>query len=347
MKAYRLSQEEIAYLCQELALLVRAGVEPGNGLFLVAEDTEDRRLRSLLEQIAGQTDEGVPLSEALRSSGAFPVYVCSLLRVGEETGRTEEALQALATYYYHQVQLSRRLRSALVYPVILMMVMLVVVVVLLTKVLPVFEDVYARLGGALTGVAGGLLRMGQALDAAMPLLCVLLAVVLVLLGAVVLLDDLRFRLVAALQRRWGHKGLLRKLNTARFAQALSMGIYSGLPAEQALELAGELLAEVPSAARCKTCAEQLEEGVSLAKALGACDLMPPAQCRLLELGLRSGCGETVMTQIAEQLEADADDALEAALGRVEPTLVLATSVLVGLILLSVMLPLMDIMSAIG
>ena len=107
------------------------------------------------------------------------------------------------------------------------------------------------------------------------------------------------------------------------------------------------MSEIPAADACKECARQVEDGASLAKALGACQLLPAAQCRLLELGLRSGCGETVMSQIAEQMEADADDALEATLGRVEPTLVLATSVLVGMILLAVMLPLMDIMSAIG
>ena len=347
MKQYHLSQEEIAFLCQELSLMCRAGVELGSGLLLLAEDTAERNLRGVLEDVARQTDEGLSLSAALKENGAFPAYVCSLVRVGEETGRTEEALQALSRYCYHQVQMTRRLRSALVYPLVLMMVMLVVIVVLLTKVLPVFEDVYARLGGALTGVAGGLLQVGQVLDRAMPVLCVLLAVVLVAVGAVVLWDDLRLRLVSGVQRRFGHKGLLRKINTAKFAQALSMGLYSGLPAEEALELAADLLAEIPAADACKECARQVEDGASLAKALGACQLLPAAQCRLLELGLRSGCGETVMSQIAEQMEADADDALEATLGRVEPTLVLATSVLVGMILLAVMLPLMDIMSAIG
>jgi len=347
MKPYHLSLEEISMLCQELSLLFHAGVEPGSGLLLLAEDTRDTKLKTLLQAVAQQTDEGLPLSAALEQTGAMPAYVCGLLRVGEQTGRTEEALQALARYYHHQVQLTRRLRSALVYPVVLMAVMLVVIVVLLTKVLPVFDSVYARLGSSLTGIAGGLLRAGQALDAAMPFLCVLLGLVLLFAAAFTLLDSFRSRLLAWLQKRWGDRGLMQKLNTARFAHALSMGLYSGLPAQEALELAAELLSELPSAARCKDCAVQLDEGTSLAHALNSCDLLPAAQCRLLELGVRSGCGETVMQQIAVQLEEDADNALEATLGRVEPTLVLATSVLVGLILLTVMLPLLDIMSAIG
>ena len=86
----------------------------------------------------------------------------------------EESLTALADYYDERCRMERRLRSAVLYPAVILLLMLVVMVVLLTKVLPVFNDVYASLGGRLTGVAGGLLALGQALDAALPWLCGLL-----------------------------------------------------------------------------------------------------------------------------------------------------------------------------
>jgi len=347
MKTFQLTQEETAMLCRELALLYHAGVTAGSGLYLLAEDADNRPLKQLLEDLALRTDEGTPLSEAMEHSGAFPSYVCSLLRVGEQTGRTEEALEALADYYEHQVQLTRRIRTALVYPVILMLVMLAVIVVLLTRVLPVFDDVYARLGGSMTGIAGSLLRVGQALNAAMPVLLVLLAAVLILLAVLVFSQTLRGRLLAAMQRSFGDKGLFRKVNTARFAHALSMGLYSGLPAEEALELASGLLAGQPAEQRCRACAADLAAGSTLAAALASHTLLPTPQCRLLELGVRSGSGEQTMRQIAAQLDEAAADSIESALGKIEPTLVLAASVLVGMILLSVMLPLLDIMSAIG
>ena len=76
-------------------------------------------------------------------------------------------------------------------------------------------------------------------------------------------------------------------------------------------------------------------------------MLPRAECRLLELGMRSGSGEEVMDHIAQRLSEEADAALEARMGQIEPTLVMISSLLVGLILLSVMLPLMNIMTAIG
>lgn len=347
MKKQTLAQSDIALLCRELALLYHAGVEPGSGLLLLAEDCSDKKLKAVLEQVADRLDEGKPLSAALEESAAFPGYMCGLVRIGEETGRSEDALNALADYYSYQVQLGRRMRAALSYPLVLMTVMLVVIVVLLTKVLPVFDDIYARMGGSMTGLAGVLFKAGQALDAAMPLLCAALALVLGLIGLFTLSDSFRSKTVSWAQRRFGAKGLFKKMNISRFAQAMSMGICSGLMSDEALELAAGLLADSSMGKACAESAEAIRMGQPLAATLSGCGLLPAAQCRLLELGMKSGCTENVMQQIARDMEEESDNALESALGRIEPAMVLMCSLLVGMILLSVMLPLLDIMAALG
>ena len=138
----------------------------------------------------------------------------------------------------------------------------------------------------------------------------------------------------------------RKLNNARLAQALAMGMASGLPVDEAVALSASLM-EGGAKARCQSCRQKLEEGGSLGQALKDSGLLPPRQSRLLELGQRSGAGDASMEKIARDLSEEGEAALDALVSRVEPALVLVCSVLVGLILLSVMLPLMHIMSAIG
>ena len=348
MEHQLLSDLQTASLCRELSLLIHAGVRPGDGLTLLTQEEQDASLRELLADMAGQTDLGLSLSAAFRDSGRFPVYVTGLLEAGERTGHTEEALRALSDYYEHRDRSNRQIRHALTYPVILLLLMLVVIVILLSRVLPVFDQVYASLGGRLTGVAGGLLLLGRWLDAAMPVLCVLLALVLLLLAAFSLSDAFRTRVLALWRRRRGDRGILRKLNDAHFAQALSLGLRSGLPMEEAVDLGANLLEEVPAAAeRCRQCREHLAQGANLAAALRDTGTLPAAFCRLLALGLRSGSGDTVMEEIARRLSEEADDALEHRVAQVEPALVLVTSLLVGAILLAVMLPLMHIMTAIG
>ena len=344
MKNKLLTHEEISLFCMELSLLLRAGIGVSEGLHLLADDSGD----DLPRQMGLQVDQGCSLADAIREAGCFPEYVCGLVEVGEQTGRLEEALQALSAYYDSRHQLSRRIRSALVYPAILFVMMLAVVVILLTLVLPVFNDVYASLGGRLTGVAGGLFAAGQILRRFMPLLAVLLAALL-LLGALFAFHPVfRERAAALWHRRRGDRGLSRQLASARFAQALAMGVRSGLNTEDALRLSARLEPDCPAAQnryqQCMTC---LENGGNLAEALEKGQVLPQSFCRMLSLAQRSGSTDTVMEEIARRMSLSSEAALEQKVSRVEPVLVITASLLVGAILLSVMLPLMNIMSAIG
>ena len=348
MSSAKLSNLEISDLCRELALLIHAGVGMGDGLYLLAEEEKDASRKKMLSAMAEEVDGGSFLCDAFRKAECFPHYVIGLLRVGEQTGRTEDTLNALARYYEERHQTERQVRSTLTYPAILLFLMLAVIVVLLSKVLPVFNVIYESLGGRLTGIAGGLLSAGLAIDAAMPVICAVLALILVFVAVFALHKGFRSRILRRWNARRGDKGISRKLNNARFAQALSMGFASGLPLEDALELASELLKEVDSAAkRCAECREMLAQGETLAAALGKTELLSNSACRLLVLGMRSGTSDDVMEEIARRMSEEARQDMERLLSRIEPTLVLITSVLVGVILLSVMLPLMNIMSTIG
>ncbi len=348
MRKKILTNDEISDICMGLSMLLHAGVGAGDGLSLLAEEEQDEFCKDILLQMAKRVDDGTSLAEAFRDSNRFPDYVCGLVDMGENAGRTEEALSALARHYEDRSRLSRQIRSALLYPAILLVIMLAVIGILLVRVLPVFNDVYAYLGGSLTGIAGGLLRFGQALDSAMPVLCVVLGVVVLFVVLFAALPAFRDKVTGFWHKKMGDRGVSRKINMARFAQSLSMGLSSGLPLEEALSMAASLLESVPSAkARCLDCLKRLENGEAMAESMKISGVLPQSECRLLELGLRSGTGDTAMEQIARRLTEDSEIALEELVGRVEPALVMVTSILVGLILLSVMLPLMNIMAAIG
>jgi len=348
MKNQKLSHDEISTLCLELALFLHAGADGGSGLMLLAEETQTPQQKAMLTEMVRQMDEGFTLSHAMEASGAFPRNVWAMVQVGEKTGRTEEALRALAQYHDRRSQVDRHLRSVLLYPSILLLVMLAVIVVLLTRVLPIFNDVYASLGGQLTGLAGGLLRLGGMLNTILPLLCVILALAVVFLAAFAASAQVRGRLLARWQQRRGDSGVTWKLACAQFAQALSMGLSSGLTAEDAVAAAGTLLADHPAASlRVRDCLSAIAGGHSFILALKQANLLPATECRLLELGLTGGSGEVAMEEVARRLSLAAEDALERQIGTIEPAMVVVTTVLVGAILLSVMLPLAHIMTVIG
>ena len=348
MKKVRLSNDDIGALCLSLGMMLHAGVSPADGLSLMAEDEEEGPVKELLKDMAAEADMGLPLNQVFKDTESFPDYVCSLLTVGEESGRTEEALNALSNHYETQAAINQRLRTALLYPAILLLIMLAVIVVLLVYVLPIFNEVYTQLGASLTGVAGGLLSLGQSLGKIMPVLCVVLGIIVALVIAFAASASFREKILTWYRGKFGDKGISGQLNMARFAGALSMGISSGLTPEDAISLSTSILEGIPTAqARCKDCLEKIFNGANLSTAMNEAGLLPKAECRLLETGIRAGAGDTAMEQVARRLAESSEYAVEAKVGQVEPAMVIVCSVLVGLILLAVMMPLMHIMAVIG
>lgn len=347
MKTKQLTQAETAELCSSLALLLHGGLGLADSVWLLQQEAAGTA-KALLTRLGEQLDQGSLISVAMEETGGFPAYAAAMIRIGEQTGRLEETLAVLAEYYTENDRTVRQLKNALVYPCMILLLMLLVIGVLLVKVLPVFDGVYASLGSRLTGVSAALLYMGQLLEGALPVLLVVLLLGTLLVAAACLFPAVRDWGAGVWQKRFGDRGICRKFNNARFARGLSMGISSGLPLTEAAELARKLLQEIPGAqARAVACCQALEQNMPLAEALQAGNLLPAWATRMVSAGVRGGNGDRVLEEVARRLMEEARASLEETAAKVEPAMVLICSVLVGVILLSTMLPLMNIMAAIG
>ena len=343
MKEKMLTSEEISMLTLALSHLLHSGVGMADALTLLGEDEQDKDYRKMLQKMAAGVDAGKTLSAVFLESGLFPGYVCSLLEVGERTGKPEQTLEALSQYYRDRAKLSRQMRSALLYPAVLLAVLLAVVTVLLVWVLPVFDQVYAQLGSSLTGVAGGLLALGRGIKDILPWL----AVLLVILGGISTVPVVRGAVVKLGEKLLADKGAFRRIYTARFVQALWLCISSGMTVPEATALAGSLGENTVFEKRCIRCREAVEQGASLSQALAAAELLNSAQRRLLEAGERSGRSEQVLESLSQSLLEAGEEHLVRTAAKIEPTMVLISSLIIGVVLLAVLLPLLHIMSAIG
>ena len=342
-----LTDTQTAALCRTLAVLLHAGIPVTEGLYLICQE-ETGSIKTVAEALLAQMDQGIPLWEAMQTQKFFPAPVPSMIRVGEETGRLEEALTGLADWNDQRVRTRQLIRSALMYPTAILVMMLMVILVLLVQVLPVFDRVYASLGTHLGGLAGWMLHLGQLLKASLPMLGTLLLAAGILLLLYRFRSSFRLRVRDFFLRRFGDRSIARSFNNARFSRALAMGVSSGLPLEEALKLSCGLLSHIPAAhQRCQTALDQLEQGQTLALALGGCGLLSSTHLHLLQAGLRSGSADRILYHIAEQAETQAQERLETLVSRVEPAIVTVCALLVGTILLSVMLPLMNVLAALG
>lgn len=348
MSKRMLNNEYVSAFCLEMSLLLHSGIGTEDGLYLLAEDEPNKKNREMIRGMAEVVAEGNPFSEAVRKAGCFPKYVGDMIDTGETTGRLEQSFRALADYYDRQVQISNQIRSAILYPVILMVLMLVIIVVLLVRVLPIFNRVYEQLGGTMNGTARVLLSFGNTLGNIMPILCVILGVVIVLAALISGSRVVRGAFLAAYKKMFGSVGLARRMAESRFASAMAMGMASGLNIEDSFRAAMKFQETTPKVQkRYEACLERLERGEPLAESFREEKILEASYCRILDLGAKSGASDDAMAEIARRMDDSVQMDIERKVGKIEPTIVIITSILVGIILIAVMLPLVNIMSSIG
>lgn len=332
-----LTGDELSVLCWQLGQLCRAGMSWSDSAALLAEDAPTPRSRALLAGLRDALAAGVPLDRALAEAGSSP-YLLRMVSIGLAAGRAEQVLEALSGYYRRQSATGEALRRAVTYPAVMAALIALVFLVLVRRVLPVLTQVFAQVGGGASPMAAALLRFGGLGRWAAVALAVLL-----LAGAAVLL--LFFRGSGGRALCPGATGAA--LARGQFASAMALMLQSGLPLDEAIDRTAELLERTPLQTQVGTCRAQMLSGVPFPRAVEDAGLLTGLQAGLLSAGFRSGASDAAMTEVAARCQAEGEKLLTRLLSRFEYALVIVLCAAVGLVLLSVMLPLLGVLSAVG
>ena len=348
MKRLRVSNQYLPIFCRELYQLVRSGIPLAEGLGMLREDETDPDIRSWLDTLCRSTEEGMPLASALRETGAFPAYMTDMVALAEQTGRLEDVLLSLQRHYDRQLRMAADIRGAIAVPVTLFAVMVAVVILLVTQVLPIFDKVFAQLGVRMGAVATGMMNAGAVLAKAGTGIAVVLVVIAAAALVVALVPALREKFTVWFRRRFGGRGVLGQMAVSRFASSMSMAVASGLSMEESVELSAKLCGGAKEIdEKTEQCRKDIEEGGSPADALAKSGLFSSRDCRLLKLAEQTGSLPDTLEDLAQRQEDESLRRIDRTVGAIEPAIVVITSALAGVLLLSVMLPLMGLLSTIG
>lgn len=345
MKA--LSNEELMAFCSQLSMILHAGISSIEGLSIMKEDLPDGEGKKILELLYEQMEMSGNLTESMRKTEVFPEYVCSMTEIGEQTGRLDEVMDGLARHYERERDLTESIKSALMYPAVMLGMLTVVILILVIKVMPVFHEVLQQLGGGLTGISAGILKAGTFLSRYSLAFVILLAVLAAGMAYLGLSEKGR-----AVFGKWIEQSRLtgktaEKMACSRVAEALSLCIFSGLDMDQSMEMTEQLVTHSEMKKRIQKCRELMAEGMGMDQALTESKIFSGIYGKMVSVGIRTGAVDQVMSKIAGEYEEEVVQSLQQKVGIIEPTLVAVLSILVGLILISVMLPLMNIMASLG
>ena len=346
MKAKLWSKEEIPSFCLELSLLLKAGLPAEICFSILAEEENDSGKKEVLDGLYERARYGDSVYDTMSEAGVFPEYMLKMVLMGEETGYLESVFRALSVYYEERRRTEQALKETVVFPIVLLLMMLVVVVVLMTDVLPVFQDVFAQLGGTLSPVAMFFLDFGAALQRGKLIFIILGILILAGICAVLFHEKTKVKCNDFLSEKFAETKTGRLYDAAHFASALYMGVSGGLDSDRALEMA-ESFCKKGMHDKISACREAALMGTPLSEAIEEQKLLKPMYCRMLSVGVKTGALDSTLEEISRRSEEEASAALQKTAARVEPAVVIILCVVVGVLLLSVMFPLVGIMNSLG
>ena len=337
------SAQQLALLCAQIQLLLKAGVFLADGIASISEDSKD----GVLADVSKDVRDGISLAGALDRTGAFPRHMISMVEIGEKGGHLEVIMGSLSEYYEQEVFVRKQIKVAVFYPLLHACMMIAVIAVLSIVVLPIFSEVFAGLGGSASSQAAAVLQIGQIAGYISLALTVLIA--LTTLTLFLMMRSKRgYELLSSLLERFPPtRRLSEKIASGRFAFALSLLLSSGYDLDGALKLIPDAVGNSTVRRRIAVCRESIAKQCSLIEAIELSGLFSGVYVNLLNVGQRTGALDIVSRKIADIYAEEIDDALSGAIAVIEPVLVAVLCAVIGAILLSVMLPLMSIMTSIG
>jgi type IV pilus assembly protein PilC len=329
-------------------MLLDAGLTVTDSIQILQDDEPSKDGKAVMQTLTDSLGKGMHFSGALKSAAVFPRYMVHMVEIGEKTGRLVETLNALSDFYDRQVRLASTIKNSILYPAILLILMVVVVLILIVQVLPTFNEVFNRLGTQMSPLAVSFMQFGEWLRNTSVVIAAVVGAIIIIAVLMASIQGLRKAIGKAFANTLGNRGVFGKIAASRFVYAMTLGMASGLDTVEAIDIAAAVSGGAKSVDdKHKKCTKLLEAGSTLSEALCGAEILSLQDGKMLSIGTRSGKADLAMAEIARRSDLDVQDSIDKIIGRIEPTLVVISSAIVGIILLSVMLPLMGIMTSIG
>jgi general secretion pathway protein F len=336
-------KEFLPLLTRQLATLVGAGVPVVSALQSLSAQIDDPESRRVLVEIQEGVRSGMSLARAIESQpGTFPELYASMVRAGEESGTLPLSLSRLADHLEEQARTVNRVRSALTYPLLMASVAGLVIVFLLSFVVPKIVGVFSHLGQALPLPTRVLIGV-SGLFAAGWWVLLLLLVGLVVAGRRYLATDKGKRARDSLLLRLPILGRIVHLSAlSRFAHTLSTMAAGGIPIDRALRIVAPVVGNAVIAERIEAAAARVVEGSSLSEALRQHAEIPPTLVQMVAVGEESGKLDYLLEKMGEAIDGEVEARLSRALSLMEPVIILIMGTVVAYIVISILLPLLEI-----
>jgi len=344
----RVKPKDLAVATRQLATMISSGMTILRALHVLKAQTESKNLAQAIGAVGRDVEAGLLLSNALaRHPKVFgPLYV-AMVRAGETGGMLEEALKRTADQQEKDAALRRQVRAALVYPVVVITFAVIVMLALVAFLIPVFENVFKTFGGKLPAITQVMVDLSHLLTQRGYILVI--AVPLLICSFVALKrsewarprwDAFKLRIPLKIGQ------VVQKVALARWSRTLSALVTAGVPIMQAIEITGKTAGNAVVEQAMVGVLASVKAGGTIAEPLRRSSVFPVMVSHMIGVGEETGALDNMLAKVADFYEDEVGAAVKALTSIMEPVMIILVGGMVGVIVISMYLPLFDVYNSI-
>jgi type IV pilus assembly protein PilC len=342
----KVSLKDLVVFSRQFSAMVSSGVAMLRTLIIVVEQCKNRKMKSTVEEVRKSVESGLSLSDALaKHPKVFDKLFVAMVRAGETGGILAEVLVRLADFLESRQRLNTKVRSAMVYPTVVLIVAILVFWAMLTFVLPVFQGLFKNIGGELPAYTQLLILLSEYARSIWMVMCV---------GAIVALvwsirryyetDAGRYQIDALALRIPVFGDLVNKVAVARFSRTFGTLIRAGVPMLNALDVVKETAGNAVIAQAMERVYTEVRQGGTVSKPMSRNPIFPTMVTQMIAVGEETGKLDDMLAKIADFYDMEVENQVEALTSLLEPIMVVFIGGIVGSVVIGMYLPIFSIIN---
>lgn len=338
--------DDLVIFSRQMYSLTKSGIPILRAVNGLAETSNSKRMIHALKQVVVQLERGRNLSSALNQHpDIFNRLFVSVVHVGENTGKLDEAFAQLSMYLEREQETRKQIKAATRYPMFVVVALVIAMVVLNLVVIPIFASMFERLGSDLPPMTQFLLSMSNLFINYWPLMLLAVAGLIVGVNRYLKTSKGRYQWDKIKLRLPVVGSIFERSLLGRFTRSFAMMLRSGIPLTTALNLVAEAVSNAYMADKIKGMRRNIEKGESLTRVANSSQLFTPLVMQMLNVGEETGQLDELLTEVADYYEREVEYDLKSMTSKLEPILIVIVAAMVTVLALGIFTPMWDMIGA--
>jgi type IV pilus assembly protein PilC len=343
----RVKIKDIAVFCRQFHAMLNAGVAIIQCLEILKQQTENKKLKAVITEVCENVRKGNSFSESLKSHrDIFPEILVNMVEAGEVSGTLDSVMNRMAVHFEKDNKIKTKIKGTMVYPIILSIVAVGVIIFLLTFVMPTFIGMFESSGVKLPAPTRLLLAMSNGIRGYWYIFLLIIAGTVYIVRRYITTDKGRYAFDGFKLKIPVINTTLKKIATARFTRTLSTLMSSGIPLLQAMEVVARVVGNKVVATGIMNAREELQKGAGLAGPIKKMGIFPPMVDSMIKIGEESGTLDEILEKTANFYDDEVEAELQKLVTLIEPLLIVVMGGAVGFIVISIALPMFDMLQTV-